>query len=80
MQRMALIIAVVFVVLSMNGFCLADGLQDSYNAALLLLTQGKYADAAQAFDNLFGYEDSNQYATYAKALNAGETANYELAF
>lgn len=79
MRKLSFVFAILLIVLSMNGFCLADELQDAYNAALLLLTQGKYAEAAQAFDNLFGYEDSNLYATYAKGLNAGENGNFELA-
>lgn len=80
MKKLTLTLAVLFAMITASGSCLVDTLQDSYSAALTMLTQGKYAEAAQAFDNLFGYEDSNLYATYAKALNAGENGNYDLAF
>lgn len=79
MKKTTLVIIFIMMLWIIGLSCMADGLQDAYNQALLLLTQGKYTEAAALFDNMFGYEDSNLYATYAKGLNAGENGDYELA-
>ena len=79
MKKFTVTLLFVCLIGSLVAICHASGLQDSYNEAIGLMTQGRFSEAAQAFDNLFGYEDSNQMAAYAKALNAGENGDYELA-
>ena len=80
MRKILTILVVWMIVCAMQSSALAAGMEDAYNNALELLSQGKYAEAAQAFDNMFGYEDANLYSTYAKALNAGESGDYGLAY
>lgn len=76
MKRKLFVLAAIVLLLTVNSICYAKGLEDNYNAALELMTKGKYREAADAFESLFGYEDSNLYAVYAKGLAEGEEGSY----
>ena len=57
--------------------CASD--EGTYKAAMKLLNKGKYAEAAEKFESLGGYEDAAQMALYAKAQDEAEKGNYETA-
>ena len=51
----------------------------SYNTALKLLEQGDYAEAADAFRELQGYKESDDYVIYCTALDSFEKGDLEKA-
>lgn len=52
---------------------------DRYEKAISLLSEFKYAEAAQAFAELGDYNDALRYAMYCSAIAAGEAGNYSIA-
>jgi len=53
--------------------------EDKYNAAIKQVQNGEYAKAIAAFEALGGYEESGNYITYTKCLEAGFGGRYEAA-
>ncbi|MBQ3669477.1 MAG: hypothetical protein II920_09680 [Clostridia bacterium] len=50
-----------------------------YERAMDLMQQGDYLGAAQTFQSLSGYMDSNRYAMYCYAVVYAERGEYEIA-
>ena len=87
MRKWAVLLALIMAVLCLTG-CqndqssgkTADAVETKYQKAQKLLSQNQFAEAAAAFSELGGYEDSSKLAMYCKAAAAGEEGNYENAF
>lgn len=58
---------------------LADTLAERYEAAEVLMVEGEYLAAADAFDALMTYSDASYMAMYCRAVNAGESGLYSVA-
>ena len=58
---------------------LAQTAADGYEAALELLGQARYEEAADAFEALNAYADAPRYAVYAKTQAAAANGDYEQA-
>lgn len=73
----ALMLALVMLTAAAYGW--GDNPGDSYKAALELMAQSKYSEAAEAFYALGGYENAPQLAMYCAAIAAAEEGNYPVA-
>ena len=58
---------------------LADRLEDRYNNAVALMADGRYGEAADAFDALGVYEDASMMAMYCRGMNMGAMGMYSIA-
>ena len=73
---------ILALVLLLSCFLLSacGGPEFTYKTAQSLLSQGKYAEAAEKFESLGSYEDSTTLAIYCKACALCESGDFEVAF
>ncbi len=84
MKKRVLLLSLVLAMLCAGWNSFAETAEESleamYRNAQLLLSRNRFAEAAEAFSELGGYEESARLAMYCKAADAGENGNYNDAF
>ena len=80
MKKLFSMLLAISLVLSCYGLtALADTAAERYAAAEELMLDGKYLEAAEAFDALMTYSDASNMAMYCRAIYAAENKMYSLA-
>ena len=74
--RKAALILALCLLLPVTGY--AKSLQERYDDAQLLMVEGKYDQAVEAFSQIEDYENSSKYIMYIKAIQLAEKGEYEL--
>ena len=76
-KRIGIIAVMLLAVLCLAG-C-SESNEAKYDRAQKLLSDGKYEEAAGAFDALGDYSDAARMAAYGRAVAAAEAGNYQTA-